>query len=194
MLWPWVVASVAIHGLVLSALMEDKHSAAGGDHVVEVALSADRSGTSEPVERRIEKRVIRQHESFQHPERQVVQQGDRPAAEKPTAVEGEATSVAGRSASHDLSASELSKRESLVRNHLEQFKYYPTSARRRGIVGEVEVAFKLSARGQASMLKVLTASGYRVLDDAALDAVRRAAPFPAENGRFHFRLIFRTAS
>ncbi|NOR72976.1 MAG: TonB family protein [Mariprofundaceae bacterium] len=89
--------------------------------------------------------------------------------------------------------SDHSARESLIRNHLERFKYYPSSARRRGIIGEVEVAFELNDRGEAGELKILSGSGYTVLDRAALKTVRRAEPFPADGGDFQFRLHFRAS-
>jgi len=78
-----------------------------------------------------------------------------------------------------------------VRRHLEHFKYYPASARRRGIEGQVEVAFDLDARGMASRLQLLSRSGYRILDRAALETVRRASPFPARGGHYRFQLVFR---
>jgi TonB family protein len=89
--------------------------------------------------------------------------------------------------------SDHSARESLIRSHLERFKYYPSSARRRGITGEVEVAFELNDRGEAGELKILSGSGYTVLDRAALKTVRRAEPFPADGGDFQFRLHFRAS-
>jgi len=78
-----------------------------------------------------------------------------------------------------------------VRNHLEAFKYYPASARRRGIEGEVDVSFFLTGGGLASRLKVLRGSGYAVLDRAALKTVARAQPFPVDYGEYRFRLHFR---
>jgi len=79
----------------------------------------------------------------------------------------------------------------IVRNHLEAFKYYPASARRRGIEGEVDVSFFLTGGGLASRLKVLRGSGYAVLDRAALKTVARAQPFPVDYGEYRFRLHFR---
>jgi len=55
------------------------------------------------------------------------------------------------------------------------------------------VAFKLDAGGRAGMLKILSASGYRILDDAALETVHRAEPFPADSGHFQVRLLFRAS-
>jgi len=79
----------------------------------------------------------------------------------------------------------------LVRNHLEVFKYYPASARRRGIEGHVEVGFTLTRDGAADQVSVLHGSGYAVLDHAALETVYRAQPFPIENGKYRFSLRFK---
>lgn len=87
---------------------------------------------------------------------------------------------------------EVSARDTdLVRQHLERFKFYPLSARRRGIGGDVEVGFRLTAGGKAEQVRVLASSGYDVLDEAALQTVSRAQPFPVGDGRYRFRLRFR---
>ena len=54
---------------------------------------------------------------------------------------------------------------------------YPTLARRRGWSGKVDVAFLIAPDGNVSDLRIETSSGFPVLDDKALEAVRRAAPF-----------------
>jgi len=87
--------------------------------------------------------------------------------------------------------SDIHQRLQRIRRHLEHFKYYPTSARRRGIEGQVEIAFDLDGRGVASGLQLLSRSGYRILDRAALETVRRASPFPARGGHYRFQLVFR---
>jgi len=78
-----------------------------------------------------------------------------------------------------------------VRRHLEAHKFYPASARRRGITGEVEVGFVLDRLGMAEKITVLAGSGHNLLDWAARETVRRAQPFPATERAFHFRLRFR---
>lgn len=54
---------------------------------------------------------------------------------------------------------------------------YPILARRRGWSGQMEVAFTITPSGSVSELRVLTSSGFPVLDDQALAAVRRSSPF-----------------
>ncbi|MDR0877940.1 MAG: energy transducer TonB [Treponema sp.] len=54
---------------------------------------------------------------------------------------------------------------------------YPEEARKANIQGVTEAAFTLHPDGSVSGLAVLKSSGQQMLDDAALQAVRNAAPF-----------------
>ncbi|MDX8412130.1 MAG: energy transducer TonB [Mariprofundaceae bacterium] len=77
-----------------------------------------------------------------------------------------------------------------IRHHLEHYKFYPASARRRGIEGAVQVGFQLDGKGYAEDVSVLASSGYSLLDRAAKETVKRAEPFPAAGGDFRFTLQF----
>jgi len=79
----------------------------------------------------------------------------------------------------------------ILRRHLEAHKFYPASARRRGIEGDVKVGFDLDKRGRAGEISILAGSGHAVLDRAALKTVVRAQPFPVHGGAYSFRLRFR---
>ncbi|MFN4009756.1 MAG: energy transducer TonB [Pannonibacter sp.] len=57
--------------------------------------------------------------------------------------------------------------------------YYPPSAKRRRLTGETLVSFVVTTGGSASSIRVARSSGVPELDEAALETVRRAAPFPA---------------
>lgn len=57
--------------------------------------------------------------------------------------------------------------------------YYPPSAKRRRLTGETLVSFVVAKGGNASSIRVARSSGVPELDEAALETVRRAAPFPA---------------
>ncbi|SHF17925.1 outer membrane transport energization protein TonB [Desulfacinum infernum DSM 9756] len=65
-----------------------------------------------------------------------------------------------------------------VRRRIARHKHYPAAARRRQLEGRVTVRFAIRPDGSADGLKVVESSGVSVLDRAALEAVRRAAPFP----------------
>jgi len=96
----------------------------------------------------------------------------------------------GTTASPTDSAGEEEARNLAVRQRLESFKHYPTSARRRGIEGAVDVSFRLNDDGRAEDMQLVSGSGYSILDDAALSTVRRAEPFPVRGGFYQFRLLF----
>jgi len=69
-------------------------------------------------------------------------------------------------------------------------KRYPGEAERLGHEGAVKISFTLNAGGDLLKASVSSSSGYDELDDAALDAVRGAAPFdpiPSGTGRDELR-------
>lgn len=84
---------------------------------------------------------------------------------------GGRTRTAGRASRSSHKASVLA--------HLARYKRYPNSARSREITGGVIVAFSLSAKGSVRRLSVSRSSGSKLLDNAAISMVRRAAPFPS---------------
>jgi len=55
---------------------------------------------------------------------------------------------------------------------------YPREARRQRLGGEVRVAFTVTQDGRVSGIRIVRSSGSPVLDQAALETVQRAAPFP----------------
>jgi protein TonB len=71
-----------------------------------------------------------------------------------------------------------------VRRRIDAEKRYPPLARRRGVVGSVDVAFETGLDGALRSATVRRSSGSALLDEAALDAVRRAAPFAAPGCAF----------
>ncbi|MEH6608195.1 MAG: energy transducer TonB [Halioglobus sp.] len=62
-------------------------------------------------------------------------------------------------------------------------KYYPEASLRYGIYGSLRLLVTIRADGSLEDIKILSSSGYAVLDEAAIKIVRLAAPFapfPAE--------------
>jgi periplasmic protein TonB len=57
-------------------------------------------------------------------------------------------------------------------------KQYPESARSRHIQGQVRVKFVLMADGTLGDVKIVKTSRHKNLDDAAVAAIKKAAPFP----------------
>jgi protein TonB len=67
----------------------------------------------------------------------------------------------------------------MVRLRIEKHKQYPYQARAAFKEGRVVVCFTITTDGGVRSLEVRKSSNTKVLDEAALQAVRSAAPFPA---------------
>lgn len=178
-----MAASLAIHGAVLLVSgSEELPDSAGGEAVVEIALLSESTPAS----------AVTELSAVTKPERLVSREKQHAAA---VMADPDTVQLNRETARADAQPAQAdpSARESLIRSHLERFKYYPASARRRGITGEVGVAFELDGQGQTRSLKITSGSGYSLLDDAALETVHRAEPFPADGGAFRFVLRFRAS-
>ena len=64
-----------------------------------------------------------------------------------------------------------------IRKRIERFQRYPRFARENGVEGTTTVRFTLSNDGHLAELAISVSSGAKTLDDAALTAIRDAAPF-----------------
>jgi protein TonB len=61
---------------------------------------------------------------------------------------------------------------------LERNKRYPSTAQARGERGIVQLSFSLDGQGRVTASRIAKSSGSSALDEATLDLVRRAQPFP----------------
>lgn len=65
-----------------------------------------------------------------------------------------------------------------VWGRIAKVQYYPTRARKRGWEGKPVVEFLLARNGNLISSSIALASPYRILDEAALDAIKSAVPYP----------------
>jgi protein TonB len=79
---------------------------------------------------------------------------------------------------------------SKIRNKIEGARYYPPEARRQRLEGKSSVSFEIAEDGSVSNLAITRSSGNPLLDDAALETIRRAAPFPYYEGPINLALKF----
>jgi protein TonB len=93
-------------------------------------------------------------------------------------------SVRGRGLSDEVGDSDLGHGkpgdadwESIRASTYRQLRY-PAVARRLGWAGQVVLRFRVDAAGQVSSEAIMVSSGFALLDESALDALKRAAPFP----------------
>ncbi len=61
---------------------------------------------------------------------------------------------------------------------VQRFKKYPESAKSAHIEGRVHIEFVLLKDGTLSDIKILKSSRHKNLDEAALEAIKKASPFP----------------
>lgn len=66
----------------------------------------------------------------------------------------------------------------IVRARIEKKKRYPRAARINNEEGTATVSFLLDSSGTVVVAKVVLSSGYETLDNAALDTVLAASPYP----------------
>ena len=65
-----------------------------------------------------------------------------------------------------------------IKKLIESSMAYPPRARRLGWTGRVLVSFSIMENGRITNEKVVSSSGYDLLDDNVLETVRRVQPFP----------------
>lgn len=64
-----------------------------------------------------------------------------------------------------------------VKRRIENVWGYPAEARAIGLTGSLLVVFTIERDGRLGSLELVEGSGARILDDEAVGAIRRAAPY-----------------
>lgn len=81
----------------------------------------------------------------------------------------------------------------LIVDIISKNRFYPVSARRRGIEGSVDVRLTIDRTGRASDVRVVRTSGAGILDRASVQAIRGCSfpPPPAESITLPITITFR---
>jgi protein TonB len=93
----------------------------------------------------------------------------------PAAAPGNAATTAGNAA---LSADYVRRNYNYIQRRIRDRLVYPAPARRAGIQGVTEIAFTIHEDGRVSTVTIQKSSGHAVLDEAAVETILAAAPFP----------------
>ena len=78
-----------------------------------------------------------------------------------------------------------------MRNAISLAWHYPQRAALEGQQGLVKLNFSVDAQGHASAIRIVKSSGYHLLDEAIVAAIRSASPFqplPASIGKKKIRI------
>jgi periplasmic protein TonB len=87
--------------------------------------------------------------------------------------------VLGDSLSSELLNRKILNRYILkIRDRIEKKKKYPRVARINDEEGTTTVSFLIDSSGSVVVMKVVLSSGYQTLDDAALNTILKASPYP----------------
>ncbi len=78
----------------------------------------------------------------------------------------------------------------LLRQRIERAKRYPALARRLGMEGTVHVEFRIARDGSVEGIKVAKSSGYPLLDEASVQAIKRAVPLPIVPGKIRVPISY----
>lgn len=191
-----LVISVLLHSLLFLHFGDTNHqpSEKATSHSLSISLSRmtpERPPETETQKPQIKRRVqpapskavlVKQTE---HPtETAISQKQDTPV--EPVAKQEQLEQTLRQTAQHQpkriaLDPAPLSRaRDEYMRAlaaHIDKHKFYPRSARRRHIEGQVRVSFDLLSNGQ--ILNLHTFSGQPILQKATLDSIRSALPMPA---------------
>ncbi|CAN1485410.1 TonB Periplasmic protein TonB, links inner and outer membranes [Methylophilaceae bacterium] len=73
----------------------------------------------------------------------------------------------------------LESYSSLLTNAIAKYKQYPKIAQMRGWQGTVIVDLEIDIKGAVISVKIKKSSTYEVLDNEALEMIKKASPFPA---------------
>jgi len=135
---------------------------------------------SEPTPRRT---TPRREPAPERPRQQVAEQTpQRPASAAGNGGQNVADAAAGRASAGQQGSdggggqAEIAQWQSQVQRKLARSLRYPRAA--NGERGEVVVRFTVAAQGNASGVSIVRSSGNVVLDQAAIETVGRASPFP----------------
>lgn len=64
-----------------------------------------------------------------------------------------------------------------LKEKIERVWQYPPQAAMRGVYGDLYIRFTIDKKGRLLSMELLRTSGYRILDDAAIQALKDAQPF-----------------
>jgi protein TonB len=79
----------------------------------------------------------------------------------------------------------LESYSSLLANAIAKYKQYPKIAQMRGWQGTVIADLEIDSKGSVMSVKIKKSSTYEVLDNEALEMIKKASPFPPPPENLH---------
>ncbi len=170
--------------------------------IQEIAPQSQQQQREQQAAKIASERVLVTQLSWQHSPQSNTQQAKRDPQPQPTEQQQAAAAIASLEAQYARRKQEYSKQTSVhtvdsvsakadpsaayiegFRRRVEQVgnQHYPDLARAKGWSGDVRLMVILRPNGQIRAIRLLESSGYPILDEAARNSVRQAAPY----NKFH---------
>ncbi len=105
------------------------------------------------------------------------------------AGQGGDTGTGERIVSLETKSSEFAPYLADVKRRIERHWQIPLYARQTGLTGNLVLVFSITPEGGLAQVKITESSGTSVLDDAAVEAVRAAAPYGPFPSKFTFQRL-----
>ena len=68
--------------------------------------------------------------------------------------------------------------QDLIKRKIQKTRKYPSWAEKMGIKGKVKIEFIVLKNGSIDYINILVPSGFKILDNESIAAIKRAGPFP----------------
>jgi TonB family protein len=170
-----LAVSILLHVSVLVPIqLLARHSFMAFTHVIKVSL------VDKPVETSIKEKSVAMDEV----EPEVIANDNSPVTElvRKAALEEKAGAGMTDDISYEKGAKVDPSYHGKLKARIFNMYSYPEEAVYNGIQGTAVISFVIEPSGMASSLRIKKSSGYRILDDASLMAIKNASPFePLEN-------------
>jgi protein TonB len=96
-----------------------------------------------------------------------------------TSVSASPAALPANTAGNAALAADYARRNyTYIQRRIRDRLVYPSPARRAGIQGTTELAFTIHEDGHISAVTIQKSSGHPILDEAAIETIHAAAPFP----------------
>jgi TonB family protein len=110
------------------------------------------------------------------------------AAPIPRTIEFAAEPVAIKPDQHDEEKKYIAIQYGVIRDKVYRNLSYPVAAQEAELQGSVNLRFKINRDGSVDSIRVIESSGYAMLDENAVKAVRKSAPFPLAPAKLEIKL------
>lgn len=143
------------------------------------ATVTPRTKPDPPVRKTQPKKQTKEKKPVQQAQRKGAEANSRKGGEKVTSQTARATATGRADAkSKDGGDKAKSNYRGRVQAKLQRAKRAPKGAKRKKLAGVVAFSFVISPSGSVSSIRLRKSSGNALLDQAALDMIRRASPMP----------------